>query len=82
MYEAHYGKPCHVAGCSTCFFSACTEPGEQGKLGGGRVTVKFPRAAVQDVLDPGDVELTVAGELRDGSVFEGTDIVRVIDPGK
>jgi hypothetical protein len=54
--------------------------GEYGEFESGRVKVKFPRAAVQSVLAPGDVELTVLGELEDGTPFEGTDTVRVIEP--
>lgn len=47
---------------------------------------KFDRSEVQEMLvewgELGDVELTVSGELVDGSIFEGTDTIRVIDKGK
>jgi hypothetical protein len=32
---------------------------------------KFNRSAVQAILAPGEAELTVGGELTDGTVFEG-----------
>jgi len=54
--------------------------GEYGEFESGRVKIKFPCAAVQSVLEPGDVELTVLGELEDATPFEGTDTVRVIEP--
>ena len=46
------------------------------------VIVRFSRSEVQGILAPGEVELTVSGELADGTVFEGTDVIRVIDKGK
>jgi hypothetical protein len=42
-------------------------------------TAKFDRLEVQNILEVGEVELTVSCELTDGTPFEGTDTVRVID---
>jgi len=44
--------------------------------------VKFDRQLVQSYLEPGTVEMTILGELTDGTLFEGTDTVRVINPGR
>jgi hypothetical protein len=41
--------------------------------------VKFDRAAVQALLQPGDVELKVTGRLTDGTPFEGSDTVKVVE---
>ena len=41
--------------------------------------VKFNREQVQAILDIGEVELTITGQLTDGTVFEGTDTIKVID---
>jgi hypothetical protein len=46
------------------------------------VTAKFARSELQEILEPGEVDLTVTGYLTDGSYFEGTDTIRVIDKGK
>ena len=47
---------------------------------------KFSRSALQEILaeleTPIQVELLVTGELIDGTIFEGTDTVKVIDKGK
>jgi probable HAF family extracellular repeat protein len=42
---------------------------------------KFDREQVQAILESGDVELTITGQLTDGSWFEARDIVKVIDKG-
>jgi predicted outer membrane repeat protein len=43
------------------------------------VTAKFGREDVQPILEVGDVKLTITGRLMDGTVFEGTDTIKVID---
>ena len=45
------------------------------------VTLEFNRADVQEILEAGEVELTVSGELVDGTDFEGVDTIKVIDKG-
>ncbi|MBA7654412.1 hypothetical protein ES703_62290 [subsurface metagenome] len=42
---------------------------------------KFSRSEVQDIVEPGEVELTVTGRLTDGTKFEGSDTIIVIDEG-
>ncbi len=44
--------------------------------------IKFDRNDVQDVAWPGDIEITITGELKDGTPFEGYYTIRVINPGK
>ncbi|UCF08543.1 MAG: right-handed parallel beta-helix repeat-containing protein, partial [Thermoplasmata archaeon] len=46
------------------------------------IMVKFDRSEVQDVAWPGDIEITVKGELLDGTPFVGYYTIRVIDPGR
>ena len=43
---------------------------------------KFSRSEVQDILSVGQAELTITGELTDGTIFEATDVIRVIDKGQ
>jgi len=38
---------------------------------------KFSRSEVQDIVEPGEVELTVSGELTDGTKFEGSVTITV-----
>ncbi len=43
--------------------------------------VKFDRREVEELLAPSEeVVLTISGSLYDGSIFEGSDTIRVIDP--
>lgn len=46
--------------------------------------VKFARQAVITALggETGDIGITVTGQLNDGSVFTGSDTIKVINPGK
>ncbi len=46
------------------------------------VIAKFRRTEVMGVLEAGETEVIVSGELTDGTRFEGTDTVRVIDRGR
>jgi len=56
---------------------------EWGDVQDGVLMVKFDRSEVAGILSPGGaVELTVTGELTDGTSFEGSDTIRVISKGK
>ena len=51
--------------------------------GTAELMVKFSRSAVQNILPAeGEAEITVVGELADGTAFEGKDTIRIIDKGK
>jgi len=43
------------------------------------VMAKFNRVDVCEILEAGNIELTVTGHLVDGTYFQGTDTIRVID---
>lgn len=43
---------------------------------------KFSRSELQNILELGDVELTITGELIDGTIFEGTDTIKVLDKAR
>jgi predicted outer membrane repeat protein len=43
------------------------------------VTARFSREKVQEILNVGEVELTISGQLTDGTIFEATDVIRVKD---
>jgi len=38
---------------------------------------KFSREEVQGIISTGEVELAITGQLKDGTIFEATDIIRV-----
>ncbi|MHC4642169.1 MAG: choice-of-anchor Q domain-containing protein, partial [Planctomycetota bacterium] len=42
-------------------------------------TARFTREDVLPILEVGDINLTITGQLRDGTVFKGADIVNVTD---
>ena len=43
----------------------------------GDLVVKFGRADVKDIVEPGIVTLTLSGRLQDGSPFEASDTITV-----
>ncbi|MFQ6089042.1 MAG: Ig-like domain-containing protein [Candidatus Methanofastidiosia archaeon] len=55
------------------------EVGDHDNDGIPDLMIKFLRASVIAILDPGDsVEIRIIGNLSDGTEFEGTDTIRVI----
>jgi hypothetical protein len=44
-------------------------------------TARFNRQDVQPILEVGDINLKISCQLTDGTVFEATDVIRVIDKG-
>jgi hypothetical protein len=43
--------------------------------------VKFDREAVQTVVQPPETTVAIQGYLADGTPFEGTAVLRVLDDG-
>lgn len=59
-----------------------TEIGDHDGDGNPDLMVKFDRAAVKAILEPGEkVIITISGELPNDIVFEGEDEIRVLDFG-
>ncbi len=54
--------------------------GDHDKNGIPDLKVKFDRAEVGDVVGPGEAIITVAGDLPEGMVLEGSDIINVKIP--
>jgi len=54
---------------------------ESLQINGNVATAKFGRSEVQDIIEVGEVELMISGELIDGTIFEGSDTIRVIQSG-
>jgi len=54
---------------------------EKFEISNDTAIVKFSRSEVQGILSIGENEITVTGELMDGTVFEGTDKIKVINKG-
>ena len=47
-----------------------------------QLMIKFDRAAVQALLSPGEqVEITLTGQMADGTWIEASDTIKVINPG-
>jgi predicted outer membrane repeat protein len=44
-------------------------------------TARFNREELRGIISTGEVELTITGQLSDGILFEGTDIIKVVDRG-
>jgi parallel beta-helix repeat protein len=58
--------------------------GEYGEFESNLYTAKFDRSELEDMIGaPNEaLELTVTGELTDGTPFTGSDTIRVICPGR
>jgi hypothetical protein len=51
--------------------------------GSNKLIIKFDRSEVQSLLQAGsNVEITLTGKMKDGTVITATDTVKVINPGK
>ena len=43
---------------------------------------RFSREELRGIFSVGNVELTITGRLKDGTIFEATDVIRVIGKGE
>ena len=43
---------------------------------------RFSREEIEAILDISDIELTITGQLTNGTIFEATDVIKVIDEGR
>jgi uncharacterized delta-60 repeat protein len=61
-----------------------TIPSEWEDVQNHTLMVKFDRSEVEDYIGvpQESIELTITGKLMDGIPFEGSDTIRVIEPGK
>ena len=59
-------------------------PADSAKvLASDQIQLKYSRSAVHELLEIGpSVEVAVSGELNNGTMFEATDHVKVMDKGK
>jgi len=44
--------------------------------------LRFSREDVQPILEVGDIDLTIIGQLTDGTAFDATDTIKVIDKAR
>jgi hypothetical protein len=49
---------------------------------GDTLVLKFSRSEVEDLFMPGEHTITITGEFYEGTEFEGSDTITVIDPPK
>jgi hypothetical protein len=47
----------------------------------GLIMFRFSREDVQSILNPGNIEIKITGSFTDGTPFEGTGVVKVINKG-
>ncbi|UCE74783.1 MAG: hypothetical protein JSV56_03525 [Methanomassiliicoccales archaeon] len=57
-----------------------TIPAARGDVQDDVLMVKFDRSEVAEIVSPGQVTLTIIGELIDETPFSGSDTIRVINP--
>jgi parallel beta-helix repeat protein len=43
---------------------------------------RFNREELRGIISTGEVELTITGQLKDGTIFEATDVIKVVNEGR